>query len=94
MRNLAPHLSKHREAPYEIRATGYVVTRDDSRSNAGKELLARDDLLSHEMPASFGLDLIFDVQSGNACPGILCHGARDVCRSTEPGRDKNTIHRS
>jgi len=63
---------------YEVRATRDRVTSNDGRADARQELLARNNLLAHQMAASFGLDLIFNVEASNASCDVLSHGAGDV----------------
>ena len=76
---------------YEVRATRDRVTSNDGRADARQELLARNNLLAHQMAASFGLDLIFNVEASNASGDVLSHGAGDVGGPTKSRKDGGEI---
>lgn len=72
---------------YEIRASGNLITGNDSSPDPGEELLPRDNLLAHEMTASLGLHLILNVHSSNTSPVVLLYGAGNVDGTTEAGEN-------
>ena len=71
------------QSAYEVRISGNGVAGNDSSADAGQELLAGDNLLSHEMAAALRLHLILDVARRETDPSVLGNGAGDVGGSTE-----------
>jgi hypothetical protein len=55
----------------KVRSSWDGIAGYDGSTDAGEELFARHNLLAHQVAAALGLDLIFNMASGNPGPGVL-----------------------
>lgn len=71
------------EGAYEVRVSGDGIAGNDSSADARQELLARYDLLAHEMTTALRLHLVLDMARCETDAGVLRNRAGDVGGSPE-----------